>query len=99
MTVLRLFLFGSPRIEYQGAVVQVERRKGLALAAYVALAERPQSRDTLAALLWPDLNQQHARAALRSTLPVLTTRFPQRWLAGDRITLRLNRDAIWVDVR
>jgi DNA-binding SARP family transcriptional activator len=99
MTVLRLFLFGSPRIEYQGAVVQVERRKGLALAAYLALAERPQSRDTLAALLWPDLNQQHARAALRSTLPVLTTRFPQRWLNGDRMTIRLNRDAIWVDVR
>ena len=99
MDHLRLFLFGSPRIEYQGNHIEIERRKALALAAYLALAERPQSRDSLAGLLWPDLDQERARAALRSTLPTLTTLSPEVWLNADRTTVALKPDGIWVDVR
>ena len=80
MDHLDLFLFGFPRIEYQGNHIEIERRKALALAAYLALSERPQSRDVLADLLWPDLDQKRARAALRSTLPALTLLSPQAWL-------------------
>jgi DNA-binding SARP family transcriptional activator len=99
MDDLRLFLFGAPRIEYQEKAVEVERRKALALAAYLALAERPQSRDTLVALLWPDLDQERARAALRSTLPSLTSLSPQAWLDSDRLTVAVKPEAVWIDVR
>ena len=47
--------------------------KRLALLAYLSAA-RPSgfhSRDTLLALLWPELDQEHARAALRQTVYVL----------------------------
>ncbi|MEP7286619.1 MAG: NB-ARC domain-containing protein [Chloroflexota bacterium] len=98
MSDLHLFLFGSPRIEYQGAIVEIDRRKAVALAAYLAVAEQPQSRDTLATLLWPGLDQQHARAALRSTLPALTMLVPDEWLVADRATITLNREAVWIDV-
>jgi DNA-binding SARP family transcriptional activator len=99
MDELRLFLFGSPRVEYQDSVIEVKRRKALALVAYLALNERPQSRDTLTGLLWPDLDQEGARAALRSTLPALTSLIPRSWLAADRLVISLKRDMLWVDVR
>jgi DNA-binding SARP family transcriptional activator len=86
---LKLFLFGTPRLEYQGKAVTVERRKALALAAWLALQERPQSRDAVAALLWRDHDQEHARTSLRGTLPALTHASPHEWLVADRITLHL----------
>ena len=98
MTELKLFLFGAPRLEYQNRAIRVERRKALALAAYLALAEQPQSREAIATLLWPDLGQVQAHAALRSTLPALTTHSPVPWLEVDRTTLAVAREAIWVDV-
>jgi DNA-binding SARP family transcriptional activator len=98
MTDLRIYLFGMPRIEYQGRVVKIERRKALALVACLALAEQPQSREVLAGLLWPDLDHEHARSALRSTLHTLTTPIPFEWIVTDRTTLELKRDAVWVDV-
>jgi len=85
-------------VEPGGTVVNLERRKALALAAYLALAERPRPRDELAALLWPELNQERARAALRSTLPNLTSQLPRGALAADRRTLVLRHEALWVDV-
>ncbi len=88
----RLYLFGLPRVERGGPVVNLERRNALALAAYLALAERPRPRDELAALLC-ELNQERARAALRSTLPNLTSQFPRGALAADRRTLVLRHEA------
>jgi DNA-binding SARP family transcriptional activator len=96
VTELSVRLFGSPRLELQGRAVRVSRRK--ALAAYLILAEQPQSRDSLATLLWPDLAQDRARAALRSTLPALTALAPLSWLEVDRATLWVRREALWADV-
>ena len=44
--------------------------KRVALLAYLAIAtpRGPQRRDSLVALLWPELDQERARAALRHTL-------------------------------
>ncbi|MCA9903345.1 MAG: hypothetical protein KC547_05770 [Anaerolineae bacterium] len=98
MSELRLYLFGTPRIEFKSQAVKLERRKALALAAYLALSEQPQSRDALAALLWPELDETHARSALRSTLRALTADIPIEWIAADRMTVALKRDVIWVDV-
>jgi hypothetical protein len=95
---LRLYLLGTPRIEYQGRGVQLNRRKALALVAHLALAEQPQSRDLVATLLWSDLDQVHSCAALCSTLPTLTNLVPWPWLGLDRMALALNRGVVWVGV-
>ncbi|MFN8447706.1 MAG: NB-ARC domain-containing protein [Anaerolineae bacterium] len=98
MSDLRLYLFGLPRLEYQGIPVKIERRKALALVAFLALAEQRQSRDLIATLLWPDLDRDHGRSALRSTLRALTTPIPAEWIDSERTSLMLMRDALWVDV-
>lgn len=99
MNDLRLYCFGSPRIDYQGSALTFERRKAFALAAYLALADQPQSRDVLSALLWPDLDHDHALSALRSTLYALTAPADVEWIQADRVTLAIKPEAIWVDVR
>ena len=98
MDELQLCLFGIPRIEYQGRPIRIERRKAIALAAYLALAGKRHSRDVVADLLWPDLDREHGRSALRSTLRALTAAIPAVWIEADRTSLVLKRDAVWVDV-
>lgn len=87
MSRLTLRFFGSPRIEYDGSPVVVDTRKALALLAYLALTRQQQSRDTLAALLWPDYDQSHARATLRRTLSALNKALPTGCLIIDRETI------------
>jgi len=71
MAAINLYLFGLPRIVYQGRAIEVKRRKAVALVAYLALANLPQGRDMLATLLWPELDQEHARAAQYAPCAVL----------------------------
>ena len=98
MDNVRLYLFGSPRIEYEGHPVRIERRKALALAAHLACAEYRQSRDVLADMFWPDLDREHGRSALRSALLALATPITVDWIEADRATVGLKRDAVWVDI-
>lgn len=98
MSDLHLYLLGRPRLELQGKPLKVERRKAFALAAYLALTDQPQSREVVANLLWPDLDEEHARTALRSTLPALTRLVSFEWIHADREILTLNRENVWVDV-
>ncbi len=71
MAQLELSFLGAPRVLLNGAPVAFDTRKAIALLAYLAVTGQPQQRDTLAALLWPDADQAHARGALRRTLSVL----------------------------
>lgn len=98
MSELRIHLFGEPSLEYQSKRVVLKRRKALALTAYLALAEHLQNRDTVATLLWPELSQLRAHAALRSTLYAIGTDVPRDWLYVDRTSLGIQRDAVWIDV-
>ncbi len=70
MTSLRLALLGPPRVELDGAAVTFDTRKALALLAVLAVRGEAQSRDALAALLWPEHDATHAGGALRRTLSV-----------------------------
>src|SRR5439155_1264318 len=66
----RLSLTGDDGLEVRGLLGQPRR---LALLAYLAAASPPRfhRRDTLLALFWPELDQEHARAALRQALHVV----------------------------
>ncbi|HEU0027532.1 MAG TPA: AAA family ATPase [Ktedonobacterales bacterium] len=99
MPRLALFVFGAPRIERNGAPVAVDTRKALALLAYLALTGKPQARDTLAALLWPDYGQTQARATLRRTLSALNKALDAPALDASRETINLNEQSeLWTDV-
>ena len=49
MASRRLFVLGPPRLEQAGRPVELHLRRALALLVYLAVTQRPQSRDTLAA--------------------------------------------------
>ena len=99
MPKLDLFLFGPPRIEFDGVPVHIDTRKATALVAYLVVTGQPHSRDTLAALLWPDADTAHARAALRRTLSPLNKALAGGWLDAERETITLKPDqSLWSDV-
>lgn len=78
--------------------IETDTRKATALLAYLAVSEQPQRRATLAALLWPDNDEQKARGALRRTLSVLRTALGDRWLDAEGETIDLDRTGVRVDV-
>ncbi len=98
MSDLQLYFFGSPRIVFDHQAVKFDRQKSFALAAYLALTPQQQSRAVVAALLWPEMDDTHARSALRSTLRTLTAPMPIAWIQADRSTLSLDWQQITVDV-
>jgi DNA-binding SARP family transcriptional activator len=68
MSSMKLLLLGPPRLERENVPVVLERRKALALLAYLAVTNQPQSREALATLLWPDKDETQAHAYLRRAL-------------------------------
>jgi DNA-binding SARP family transcriptional activator/tetratricopeptide (TPR) repeat protein len=96
METLALYLFGAPRLERAGAPLRMDTHKALALLIYLVTTQRPQSRDTLAALLWP--NHEQARAILRRTFSPLRATLGEDWFTIDRDTIGL-RDpkTLWTD--
>lgn len=96
---LKLFFLGPPRVEIDGMPIEVDTRKAIALAAYLAVTGGPHTREALAALFWPEYDQAHARAALRRTLSTLKNALAGDWLDVDRGSVELQRTAhLWVDV-
>ena len=73
MAALHVFLLGAPRIETDGQRVALNRTKALALLAYLAVTGRPQERDALCALLWPEFDASSARSNLRRELSLLNS--------------------------
>ena len=98
MSRINLYLLGTPWIENDGVAIKVDTRKAVALMAYVAVAGKVHRRDTLAALLWPDVDQTRARAAFRRTLSTLNKALGGAGLLADRESVRLE-EVVWVDLR
>ena len=94
-TRLALYLLGPPRIECDGAPIKLDRRKAIALLAYLAVAgQRPggekHRRDSLVNLLWPEYDGPRGRAALRHTLYSLKKSLAGPWLEVDRAEVGLS---------
>ncbi|MBE2222576.1 MAG: AAA family ATPase [Anaerolineae bacterium] len=98
MSVLNLFFLGTPRIEQAAQLVEVDTRKAIAMLAYLALTGERQSRDSLAALLWPEYDTSRAKAALRRTLSTLKTAVPPTSLTISREAIGLAPGHHWCDV-
>ncbi len=95
----KLYLLGAPRLEYNGTPVVIDRRKAVALLAYLALTRQTHLRDAIACLLWPDSGQRSARANLRHTLFVLKQALGDDLLTMSRESVALQAKAtLWVDV-
>lgn len=104
MAKLALFLLGPPRLERDGVPLQFDTRKNMALVAYVAVSAireqgRQIRRDSLLALLWPELEPSRARAVLRRNLSLLRSALQGEWLVVDRHTVGTDPEAdFWLDV-
>jgi len=80
------------------AVLQQPKRLGLLAYLAVSAPRRFHRRDTLLALFWPDLDQEHARAALRRSLYFLRAELGADVVAGrgdEEITVP--EEALWCD--
>jgi predicted ATPase/DNA-binding SARP family transcriptional activator len=99
MSKQQLFLFGMPHLIKDGQGVNIERRRGLALLAYLAVTRQPHSRDLLAAMFWPENDTANARAGLRRELHNLKKALPEGFLdsSGEHASLA-QAAQLWVDV-
>src|SRR5262245_40692360 len=96
MTSLELRLLGGFELKStSGPPVPIALKKAQALLAFLACHPgQAQPRDKLAALLWPDMDNEQARANLRKALFVL--RPP---LSAAPSSLRVEEDGIELDTR
>jgi DNA-binding SARP family transcriptional activator len=103
MDQLSIYLLGAPRLEQDGRLVELDTRKAVALLAYLLMSGIDggghQSRETLAALLWPEYDEKRARAALRRTLSTLRHAVAERYLMITRDIVALEAGpGLWSDV-
>ncbi len=72
-SALSVRLLGPLEVAVGGRPVVVDTRKALAIVALLASEGRPFARDELAAMFWPEADDDAARGALRRTLSALRT--------------------------
>jgi DNA-binding SARP family transcriptional activator len=93
MTHLDVRLFGFPQIFQHNTAVHIERRKALALLAFLAVTGYPQSRETLSTLLWPEHPPEFAYADLRRMLSLLRHKLGANTFESDRETISISSGA------
>src|SRR3954471_20940376 len=99
--MIELRLLGTIRLESTDQAAMdtlVGQPKALALFAYLALA-RPRGfhqRDRIVGLFWPELDQEHARAALRKLLHRLRQSIGEETVqAAGNESISLAPGAVW----
>ena len=110
-TRLALHLLGPPRVELDDAPVIADRRKTLALLAYLAVNRWEHHRDHISALLWADYDQPKAFTNLRHILWEAQQVIGEGWIVARRDTIGLVSESadpsssptgagrvIWLDV-
>src|SRR4051794_2389469 len=88
MTAFFLQTFGLPEIHADDRQVKLNLRKGLALLIYLAEARGAVARDVLAALLWPEVARETARARLRRLLHRIEVALGEPVFETDRESVR-----------
>src|SRR5579862_4470535 len=88
----------------QGRVRRFRSQKSASLLAYLAFHQASQPRETLIALLWPDIEVEVGRHNLSMALSFLRHQLeppgvpPGSVIVADRFSVRLNPEAVIVDV-
>jgi predicted ATPase len=98
---IRLYLFGTWRMERGNAEMTNLSRSARGLLARLALTHTPQSRLLLAGWLWPESPEETGRYNLRRTLSELRNALGEEancLLSPTRETLSLDKNIIWCDV-
>lgn len=100
MEELRIRLLGPPSFEVGNLSIDFERRKGIAVLAYLAVNHKEAGRDTLAALLWSEMDRAKSLAGLRRALASINKTPVGDYIEADRRVIQFhNTTSIWVDVR
>lgn len=108
-TRLALHFLGTPRLELDNSPITADRRKTLALLAYLAVNHWGHHRDHISALLWPDYDQTKAFTNLRHILWEVQRAIGEGWIVAGRDTIGLIAEGadhssppsgrvIWLDV-
>lgn len=100
MPNLEIHLLGPPRVLVSGRALRIRRRKALALIAFLALSRTPPTRESLAAMFWPEAGREGSQGQLRNHLWVLRKAGLEPWLStdGDAVELRQG-EGVRIDVR
>lgn len=93
MTNRKILLLGVPRLERDRALIPVERRKAVALLAYLVVTRQTIARETLAGMFWPEANSARALAYLRTTLWTLNTALGDDWVDTEGTLVRFNAES------
>lgn len=90
-TPLEIQLLGAWSVRAGARQLQLPTKKSQALFAYVALRDgRPQERDALRGLLWPDSPKAQSQASLRQALAMIRKALP----AGLRSVMQVTERAV-----
>ncbi len=92
MAALALTLLGRPQIAVDGQPVELRSQKAQALFFYLVMTRQIYSRQSLAGLLWSDLDEAAARRNLRVEWFKLRADM-EPFLTGTRDTIGLNRQS------
>lgn len=76
MALLRVFLLGAPSVEWEGAFLNIPRRRVRALLFRLALEMQPVGREHLATLFWADVPDSDAHRDLTHLLTHLRRALP-----------------------
>ena len=87
---LALHFLGPPQINLDDKLIRTDRRKAVALLAYLAVNRSKYSREFLSGLFWPDYDQAKAFSNLRRTIWEVHQAIGDDWLLADRESVGLN---------
>lgn len=90
MEQLEFRLLGFPQFRMNGRPVVLALRKAAALLVVLAEADGPVARETAATMLWPEADEETARARLRRTLYKIRVAFRSEIVAASTTTLSLH---------
>ena len=96
---LVLQFLGLPQLHLDDQPIATDRRKAIALLAYLAVNDldhgsQRYSRESLSALFWPDYEQAKAFSNLRRTIWEVQQALGEGWLIAERDTICLNEEAV-----
>ena len=98
MRPLHLRLLGPPKVCYDGQPLKLRTKKALALLAYLTAEGGSHSRETLAALLWPESLHKRGRTTLRRTLADLRKSLPESVFNGKSLRILTENDSLRLEI-